>query len=270
MHEVAADLKLTELVHDYLNRIVEKVRRDERFTGVIVAGSGASGTMDRFSDLDTVLVCEDDHHAVILDDAREFACTLGPLLAAFIGDHVGETRLLICLYGRPLLHVDLKFVSVSDLAHRAEDGVVVWQRGTRVTDILESTTATWPVPDLQWIEDRFWVWVHYAATKIGRGELFECLDTLAALRGMVFGPLLAVRTGQRPQGIRRIEDVAADEVDALVATIGDHSATACVEALFSAIALYRRVRAENADDTLRLCPEAEAATVTYLEYVSRL
>ncbi|MER7057532.1 MULTISPECIES: hypothetical protein [unclassified Streptomyces] len=36
------------------------------------------------------------------------------------------------------------------------------------------------MPDLQWIEDRFWIWVHYGATKLGRGELFEVNGFLAA------------------------------------------------------------------------------------------
>jgi hypothetical protein len=49
-----------------------------------------------------------------------FAGALGPLLSAFTGDHVGEPRLLICLYGPPLLHVDLKFVTPADLAERVE------------------------------------------------------------------------------------------------------------------------------------------------------
>jgi hypothetical protein len=31
------------------------------------------------------------------------------LLVGFTGEHVGEPRVLICLYGPPVLHVDLKF-----------------------------------------------------------------------------------------------------------------------------------------------------------------
>ncbi|MBO0844462.1 MAG: nucleotidyltransferase domain-containing protein [Nocardioides sp.] len=266
--EKAATLELPELAGDYLNRLVETVRGDDRFTGVLLAGSGATGTMDRFSDLDTVIVCEDDHHREVLGKAVEFARSLGPLLAAFTGEHVGEPRLLICLFGPPLLHVDLKFVTVADLAHRAEDGVTVWQRGTAVADALESSTATWPTPDPQWIEDRFWAWIHYATTKIGRGELFECLDTLSALRGMVFGPLLAVRRGQRPQGMRRIESWAPDEVSPLVATLGDHTVPGCVAAVRASIDLYRRLRADNTAGQVCLHPEAEAAAVAYLEEVA--
>src|SRR4051794_24456776 len=156
--------------------------------------------MDEFSDLDLVFVCRDGAEVDMVEEAPTFAAALGPLLAAFTGEHVGEPRLLIALYGPPLLHVDLKFVALSDLAVRVEDGVVAWERDGLVSATLAGSAAVWPAPDPQWLEDRFWVWVHYCATKIGRGELFECLDGLGMIRGLVLGPLLAVRAGARPQG----------------------------------------------------------------------
>ena len=67
----------------------------------------------------------------MLAEARQFAQRLGPLLASFTGEHVGEPLLLICLYGPPLIHVDLKFVALHDLEHRVEDGIVVWERRLR-------------------------------------------------------------------------------------------------------------------------------------------
>ena len=138
----------------------------------------------------------------------------------FIGEHVGEARLLIALYGPPLLHVDLKVIEVADLAARVEDGVVLWERDGAVSTALAESRARWPMPDPQWIEDRFWVWIHYAAAKLARGEYFECLDVLAYLRGVVLGPLIAVEHGQRPQGVRRIERYAPERARALEATVG--------------------------------------------------
>ena len=46
---------------------------------------------------------------------KVLAGTLGHLLHAFTGEHVGEPRLLICLYGPELLHVDLKFMDLAAL-----------------------------------------------------------------------------------------------------------------------------------------------------------
>jgi hypothetical protein len=71
----------------------------------IVGGSAATGTMDEYSDLDFVVVCRDERQAELLREAPAFAAGLGPLLACFTGEHVGEPRLLIALYGPPPLHV---------------------------------------------------------------------------------------------------------------------------------------------------------------------
>src|SRR3954470_10682717 len=102
--------------------------------------------MDEFSDVDTVIVCADESHRDVLDGALDFAAGLGPLLAAFRGDHVGEPRLWITLYDEPLLHVDLKFVALSQLSDRVEDGVVVWERDDLVSAALRGARAVWPMP----------------------------------------------------------------------------------------------------------------------------
>ncbi|NRS94850.1 hypothetical protein DFH40_002566 [Clostridium beijerinckii] len=47
-----------------------------------------------------------------MNERIKIAESLGTLLSAFTGEHVGEPRLLICLCEPELLHVDLKFVSI--------------------------------------------------------------------------------------------------------------------------------------------------------------
>ena len=170
-------------------RVVEVATADPRITGIVVGGSVATGTSDAYSDLDLVIACRDEDHASVLANAPAFAADIGPVLAAFTGEHVGERRLLIVLYGPPPQHVDLKFVSVSDLPDRVEDGVVLWQRGRAVDEARSGTRPSWPQPDPQWIEDRFWVWIHYVAAKIARGEIFEAVDGLTMIRGSALAPL---------------------------------------------------------------------------------
>ncbi|HZG26771.1 MAG TPA: hypothetical protein VEZ17_19420, partial [Chitinophagaceae bacterium] len=110
--------------------------------------------------------------ALMIDYARNF----GQLLLAFTGEHVGEPRLLICLYDNPLLHVDIKFVTLEEFGTRVETPVILFDRNSQLKQVINQTTAIFPYPDFQWIEDRFWTWVHYAALKIGRGEYFEAID----------------------------------------------------------------------------------------------
>lgn len=59
--------------------------------------------MDAFSDVDLILVCKPEDHPGLMRDRVALAEKLGPLVAAFTGEHVGEPRLMICLYGPPAL-----------------------------------------------------------------------------------------------------------------------------------------------------------------------
>jgi hypothetical protein len=242
--------------------VIAATRADPRIVGLTVGGSAATGTMDEFSDLDFVVVCRDEHQASLLREAPAFAADLGPLLACFTGEHVGEPRLLITLYGPPPVHVDLKFVSDRDLDQRVEDGLVLWQRDGALDAALRRAAALWPQPDPQWIEDRFWVWIHYGAAKLGRGELFECLDMLAAVRAMVLGPLIAQARGHRAAGARRLEQIAPDLVPALEATVGDHTPHGCAAALRATADLYRQLRGDAS--ALARHSSAEASSLDYL------
>ena len=106
------------------------------------------------------------------------------------------------------LHVDLKFISLADATHRVENPTILWERDGQLTAALRRSEAVYPTPDLQWIEERFWVWVHYGAAKIGRGELLEAHDSLAFIRLLVLGPLALLAQGARPSGVRKVETQA--------------------------------------------------------------
>jgi hypothetical protein len=256
---------LPEIAGSLLSQLVELAETEDQLVAVTVGGSAVLGTMDRFSDLDLVLVCSDEAYGTVLADARRVAASLGPLLTAFTGEHVGEPALLICLYGPPLLHVDLKFTAASDFAHRVEDGLILWQRDGAAATAFASSAAVWPTPDAQWIEDRFWVWVHYAAAKLGRGELFECLDILSFLRAAVLCPMLAVERGARPQGARRVELFAPDFVSILTETVAGHDREQCDRALRAAAGVYRGLRDRAADPGVTRRAQAEVHVMAYLD-----
>lgn len=174
-----------------------------------------------------------------------------------------QVRVQFSLYGPPLLHVDFKFVSLADLHPRVEDPVVLWERDGLVSTALSASTPAYPQPNAQWVEDRFWVWVHYLATKIGRGELFEVIDVLTFLRGRVLGPLLLAANGHTPSGVRRLEAAVSGALDSLRSTTPLHERAAIIVALRQAIALYRDVRSTS----VRRLDEAEREAVGYLDAV---
>src|SRR6201989_3672099 len=82
----------------YVEAVIAAVQADPRVVGLTAGGSAATGTMDEFSDLDLVVVCRDEHQPEPLRDAPAFAAGLGPLLACFTGEDVGEARLLLALF----------------------------------------------------------------------------------------------------------------------------------------------------------------------------
>lgn len=249
--------------HDaFLARIAEITEADARLLGLLIGGSHVSGTTDRFSDLDCVLVADDIAYRAVLDDRRNLAARIGPLLHAFTGEHVGEPRLIICLYERPILHVDIKVVTLEMLRDRVEDPKTVWARDDRILDVLNSSTAHWPRQTPEWFEERFWIWAHYAAMKIGRGEIFEALGMFAFLRQRVFGPLLAERAGQRQYEVRRIESLIPESVPLLGALTPPPDRGRCAEALTRAMDAYLDLTKSPAPTNRN--PAAEGAVRRYL------
>lgn len=226
----------------FLENAIARLRSDARIEAVLVAGAPLTQAQDVFSDVDLVIVCRDSDHAAVLAERRAIAASLGRLLAAFTGEHVGEPRLLICLYDAPVVHVDLKFVTRDDLAARVETPLVAFDRAGTMPAVLAAGTAAWPVRTPEWFEERFWIWVHYGATKIARGELFEAIDLLTALRAQVLGPMLARNGGRRQRGVRRIEQESPANVPELARTIACHDRADCWRALAAAVELYRRYR----------------------------
>lgn len=249
-----------------LDRVKRAVADDPRLVGLAAGGSLLTGGVDEYSDLDLVVVVDDEHHETVMRERKDIARSWGPLLACFTGDHVGEPRLLICLYADPLMHVDLKFLRADELAQRMEDPVVLWERGRTVSRSLDATTARPHAFDVQWLEDRFWTWVHYAAAKLGRGELFEVLDFLTFLRGQALAPLALHLRGISPRGVRRLEQHAPDLLPAFAGTVASYDAADCARALVHCVDLYRRLR-ERLSQPPHVDTAAEVAAVRYLDEV---
>lgn len=252
----------------FVDKAIEEFKKDSRILGVAAGGSYIAGAMDEFSDIDLVIAVAAAHFEQVMAERKDIAGRLGTLLSAFTGEHVGEPRLLICLYGPPLLHVDLKFVSENDFSHRVEDPAVLWERSGAISKNLKPGEAKYPEPDMQWIEDRFWVWVHYVAGKIGRRELFEAIESLSFLRQNVLGPLILIKEGRLPRGVRKIETDAPAYLPGLKETLAAHSAHSCAGALKAAVGLYNELREALAPPSLIRRTEAEKYSKEYLEEIS--
>ncbi|PSW22180.1 oxalate:formate antiporter [Photobacterium sanctipauli] len=249
-----------------LEKIIAMVSSDERFVGLSAAGSYASNTMDDYSDLDLVVAVDPAAFDDVMASRSTIVNQIDGLVAHFTGEHVGEPRLVIALYeGAVIVHVDFKFVSLPDAAQRVDDPVVLWQRGSCLSDVLAQSESQYPQPNPQWIEDRFWVWVHYAATKIARGEYFETLEFISFLRQNALSPLALAQAGETPEGVRKIEHLIPDFAQKLEATIATNNAESLGEAVYRCVDIYRELRANI--EGVECNHTAEKLSLAYLKQI---
>lgn len=245
-------------------RAATVVQQDASLTGLAVTGSWLTSEMDEFSDLDLILVTKEK---VSGDKTRmlHYAQQFGELLSGFTGEHVGEPRLLICLFDNPLLHVDIKFLTPEEFRHRVEEPVILADKDGQLQNILNQTKAKYPQPDPQWIEDRFWIWVHYVLLKIGRGEYFEALDFFGYLRMVVLGPLLQMKNGLLPRGVRKVEaQLSSSDLEQLRSTIAQYDRTSLLDTLENTITLYRALRTTEG---IKLHKATEEKVMAYLQVI---
>lgn len=252
---------------NFADKVVEIIKKDTGVIGLAVAGSWISNELDEYSDLDLVLVTKkkiSGDKKKMLDYAHRF----GDFISGFTGEHVGEPRVLICLYDNPLLHVDIKFLTLPELEDRVENPVVIFERDDQLTELIKSTKANWPQPDFQWIEDRFWTWVHYACLKIGRGELLEAFDFLSFLRLTVLSPLMQLKNNKQPRGLRRVEtELNLSDLENLKITIAQYNRASIIKALENTVSVYRSLRRKLFNDAVQLQAKAEKESMGYLKKI---
>ncbi|WP_260260483.1 oxalate:formate antiporter [Vibrio intestinalis] len=245
-----------------LERIVDVLSLDSRFIGIGCSGSFASDSMDQYSDLDIVIAVDPDHFHEVMEQRFEILQQFDDMLAAFTGEHVGEPRLIVSVFGGDdLLHVDFKFVALPDAAKRVDDTQVLWQRGTALSDVFATEQPHYPQPNAQWIEDRMWIWVHYAATKIARGEYFETLEFISFLRFNALSPLALQQAGLTPSGVRTIEKRLPDFAEKLMKTVAMPERNSLISALEQCVSIYLELQA---NERVVINTAAQHACIGYL------
>ena len=251
----------------FINRALPVLKKDARILGVALGGAYAKNALDEYSGLDFVIAAEPSEYEGLLDDRVALAEKMGGLLACFPAEHIQRPEQLICLFNEPLLHVDLNFQPLDKIGNRAEETVIIYEKDGLMSKEYAKNAVNIPMPNLQWFEDRFWIWVHYIATQIGRGEFFDAIEGLAFLRSRVLGPLLLIKSGKPPWGVREVELAAPDEMPRLILTLAEHNAKSCLKALKSATDLYINLRGYNKAKLLNR-EEAQRRALQFLDSIS--
>lgn len=255
---------MKEIFQHFIDRTVRQLSLDKRFCGLAIGGSWITKELDEFSDLDLLVVANNEDYPSVINDRFEITRTLGAHVSSFTGEHVGEPRLLICLFRDPLIHVDIKFVALKDFGDRIENPCIAWEVGGKLSEIFNQTSPQALQPDPQWIEDRFWTWVHCGAAKIGRGEIFEAINFLGFLRERVLGPLALWINDKPVRGVRRIEQYLPEFGHKLQKTVPSYNKHSCYEALFATVELYRELRSQFTLDGFTTNNIAERESTDYL------
>jgi len=253
----------------FIEGVISTIRDDLNVIGLAAGGSMITNQIDEFSDLDLVLITEQQ----ISSDPNQmmsYAKNFGNLLNAFTGDHVGERRLLICLYNDPLFHVDIKFITPEELIQRVENPVILFDRNGSIKSIIENSKAEWPELDFQWLADRFWTWIHYISLKLGRGEYFEAIDAISFLRLTVISPLLQIKNKQLPRGLRKVEQTFSDyDIKRLKDTVPQYTPDSIISSMERCIQLYRDLRTELFPVTVSERTETENKCVEYFYEIKK-
>ena len=254
---------------EFAKKVASIAKTEPSIIGLAVAGSWLTAELDEYSDLDLILVTKEKVAGDIIR-MLSYAQRFGELLTGFTGEHVGEPRLLICLYKNPLLHVDIKFLMLGEFSTRIETPFILTDTDDKLQNALDNSQPKFPYPEYQWIEDRFWIWVHYALLKIGRGEYFEAYDSLGFLRTVVFGPLLHIKNGNLPRGVRKVEtQLMTTDLDALKETLAGYEKKSLLNAFENCIKLYQGLRTELFDKKVMLQNDTEQQVLGFMKEIKQ-
>lgn len=244
---------------EFLDNMVNVLKSDSRFLGCTIGGSWITNEFDDFSDLDILIVSNEKDYNEVLNEKSSIASSFGNFLSGFTGEHFGDSRVLVCMYNNPLLHVDLKFITLSDLSQRIENPEVLYEVDEQLSDIIKNTSPKEAyIVDYQWVEDRFWTWVHYCAVKIARGELFASRAFIDYLGEGVLSPMAKQLEGIDARGFRRIESQLPEFSKELQIILSSHNQKDYLKALLGAVSLYRKLR--------KKIPSEKVIPDSYLEH----
>lgn len=252
---------------ELLQEIIEKLSARSDLLGLAIAGSFLTNQMDDYSDLDLKVVADPREWQTVREAREQIAASVGPLVSAFTAEHVGVPQMMICLYGDIPLHVDLHFMVPEQLTCRPDDPVVLWDRDGTLRQILSSSKSCPTTVDWQWMEDRFWTWIHYTAARTARGELFEAIRFLSFLLWTVLAPIATEASGGIPHGLRRFELIAGTYADEMRSTVASYDKDMVVHALFEIADIYKSFRKDHAPQSLTTNAKAEAVVMRDLERV---
>jgi predicted nucleotidyltransferase len=228
-------------------RLIQITKGDPRMEALLVYGSRAGGSADRFSDLDIGIVTADDAFDAVVADARGLIGKLGrPLFL----DDFGEPRELhaILANGADLeLIIDRASDLVLEGPHRTlfDHAGVVERAEAKGPPVLEPVDAD----DLRRRIVGYWHDVEHFVTALGRGNTWWAYGQLDELRRAYLN-LARIEAGQAPEdeAYWKLHDaLPAKRLAELRATVAPPEIGPMRDAALSLLDRYREVARKLAE-----------------------
>jgi predicted nucleotidyltransferase len=203
---------IREVFEECLRRLIS---RDD--VGIIVSGSLAHGTVDRYSDLDLEVVAQpqtdlESLKAWVVEEVSHIA----PLLASFPASHLGLKDLFIFFHKKDewVVKTDIWVMGPETFAH-FPTALILRDPGGFLSEIRQAQVGAdgdnSASPDFEDLHNKFTGWIWYTYTKISRGEFFEAANSLETMRSYALLPFLQLVENLPLEGYRHLETRVSPE-----------------------------------------------------------
>jgi hypothetical protein len=247
------------------------IRTDNRFIGMALGGSWINKQLDEFSDLDIYLIMS-DHAVLSIDEKKEILCQYGELLCFYNNANDDNVTVSLFKIEEQLLHVDCKWIYLSGLRKRVENPDIIFEKDGLLSKYMRDfPNEGYEQPNLELSEMRFWTWMHYIFSKIGRGEIIEACSYLCEVRIYCLGPMILYKNKMTARRLRHAEQLPTEELLELKTTFpAECRAESCFNAAMNTIALYSKTRdaLASADFKTNFC--AEKACLEYAAIIKAI
>ena len=179
---------------EIMQTIISEMRNDERILSVILAGSTSRGFNDRFSDIDLVIVVDDENFRSCCKEWVEWFGNQYNEMMHF-GGPLHEGKQVYCYLLEGYLEVDLVFESRSAISPRKERKFIFNRTATLLEELNNLSDRDGDVQKGQYLNSISNVWYNiiHGTVALKRGniwrsysEILQLMCKTADLAGMVY------------------------------------------------------------------------------------
>jgi hypothetical protein len=247
------------------------LKEDKGFLGMAIGGSWIDNKLDQFSDLDLYLIMD---NALVLsfEEKKEIQHKWGNLLTFYINGHDENVTVSLYDFAPDLLHVDCKWIYLEGFQKRVENPSIIFEKDRLLSNcIRDFPSEGYELPNFELNEMRFWSWMHYIFSKIGRGEIIEAYGYLCEVRNCCVGPMVLHKNALTPRRMRHAEHLPEADLKLIRKSIPINcDAKNCFDATIYMIELYKYTRDSLVNNSFVKNYAAEIACLRYAENIKNI